>query len=127
MREKLALIEGYRGLFLATFQRFGGKPGWQGQYLKTVLLVKITDDRGDEMCDHVWFDCGKQFEELGLKSGDRIAFRARVQRYVKGYHGGRDGDSEPSTDFRIAFPTDVRRVVPAGEDMPLFNENAQAG
>lgn len=122
MREELAKIENYRGTFIGTVRRFGTKPKQGYASLKTILLVDVTDHAGAAMCDHVWFIQGIQFERLELRVGERVAFRARVLRYIKGYKGNRDDPELPSltTDFRLAFPTDVRKLdTPAAPD--LFN------
>ena len=50
-------------------------------------MLKDVVNFDSESCvaDHLWFTMGKQFERLGLKKGDTLAFNARVTMYEKGY------------------------------------------
>lgn len=117
MRDKLAKVEGNRGSFIATFKRFGRKPGWKGREETTILLVDVKDAAGNEACDHVWFTCGKGWSALGLSAGDRVAFDARVAPYWKGY----GAPEEKERDYKLSHPTKLRLITPADvADLPLF-------
>ncbi len=129
MRETFAQAEGRRGLFTATFKRFGQKWGWKYP-IKTVLLVNVSDQSGKVTADHIWFTCGKQFKALDLKPGDKIEFVGRITAYEKGYKGNRDDDyfdDRPpiETDYRISFPTKIRKLDAAtlveADQIPLFS------
>lgn len=111
MRKQLKEIgSSERHTFSAEVVRFGWKSGWRG----SVRTILVKDVRLGEriVCDHLWFTVGKQFENLALMSGDVITFSARVSRYVKGYKGYRDDvfDKPIETDYRLSFPTHVRKV-----------------
>ena len=111
MRKALQKLgEHERHTFTAEFVRFGIKNGWKGD-VPTVLFkdVKLGEK---EVCDHLWFTCGKQFDSLGLQAGDRVEFSARVASYVKGYMGHRDDvwDKEVEEDWKLSFPTKVRKI-----------------
>ena len=111
MRSKLRDIGSKeRNTFTATVSRFGKKNGWKGP-LDTILLTEVKHD-GKVVCDHLWFTCGKQFKSLNLKEGDVITFSARVSSYIKGYKGYREDvyDHPISKDWRLSFPTKVRKM-----------------
>lgn len=121
MREKLKeLGSADRHMFTAEVVRFGKKNGWVGD-LKTVLLKNVT--LGDKIvCDHIWFTCGKQFEDLSLNTGDKISFLARVSKYVKGYKGWREDvfDHPIETDYGLSRPTKIRKVFKQEESQDNF-------
>lgn len=92
-----------RHTFIATFERYGKKPGWFTPG-NTALFknVKLTDSE-EILTDHIWLTVGKQLFELGeLKQGDIIQFNARVGEY---FHKFFDKDymfePEYSLDFRL--------------------------
>lgn len=130
MREKLQQLAGKRATFRATFRRFGRKtkqvPGPHGWYSKefiTVLLVDITDTRGNEICDHLWFNLTKGFARVGLIEGEKVQFDARANEYWKGYMGDREEFSGQEKDYCLRFPTNIRRVVQYSQsDLPLFKQ-----
>ncbi len=98
MREKLKEINGTRARFRGTFDSFGERTS--AGYVKPMALLKnITDERGREMCDHLWLNLTASVEALDLKYGDRIEFDARVRPYVKGYYDNRQ------RDYRLSHPT----------------------
>ena len=122
MRQNLKQIgEQDRHTFTATFVRFGTKRGFRGREVKTILLsnVQFFDN---EVTDHLWFTCGKQFEELNLVPGDTIEFDARVSSYIKGYRGYREDvwDKSISKDWRLSFPTSVHKTIENNEDASLW-------
>jgi len=116
MRHALKKLNGERRRFTGTFCRFGQKNGWKGRTLTTVLLSDIKDANGRLVCDHLWFNLTKEFDNLTLKEGTVIAFDARVKLYYKGYQGYREDVDKPiERDFRLANPTKVQ-VVPYSEE-----------
>ena len=134
MREVLKAIEGQRATFRADFGRFGRKVAHfrlptgrlVEREVKTVLLVNVVDGTGREVCDHLWMQCGVQFDRLALKEGDRVQFDAESVPYVKGYQGRwqDDGECAPvvERDYKLRLPTRVRKVigVQALDQLPLF-------
>lgn len=131
MREELAKYENWRGEFTAVFKRFGTRRAFKGPPVKTLLFVEVKDGAGAEMCDHVWFNDCAGWQRHELKPGDRVAFNARIVRYVKGYKGRRQDDDlpAPSTDFRLSHPTHSRLLNRAGTtasdpaQLPLFHDS----
>lgn len=124
MREGLAKRNGLRTLYRGTVVRFGSKPSYRGPAMPTILLRDVTDSRGEVVADHLWFTYGKSFARLDLQPGDVVEFVARAEPYVRGYQGRRDdvGDRPLERDYRLSFPTRVRKVAVAPmEELPLFN------
>lgn len=112
MRKELKKIgEQERHTFTAAFSRFGIKNGWKGD-VPTVLFKNVKF--GDKIvCDHLWFDCGKQFDALDLQCGDIVEFSARVTSYVKGYFGHRFDayiENPPREDWKLERPTKVKKI-----------------
>lgn len=112
MRKELGKIgDESRHTFTAEFSRFGIKNGWKGD-IPTVLFKNVK--LGDKVVsDHLWFDCGKQFDALDLQCGDIVEFSARVASYVKGYFGHRIDacwENPPREDWKLERPTKVRKI-----------------
>lgn len=127
MRTELKKRQGKRGIFTATFERFGTAKGWQGREIITLLFRHVCDSTGAEVTDHLWFKQIKAFNGLGLKPGDVIEMEARVKPYEKGYKGSRwsdgwgESESSGETDFKLAFPTRVKVVSgQPGAPLPLL-------
>lgn len=116
MREDFQKSAGQRGDFTATFERFGKKAGFKGYPVMTLLFKDVRDKSGKVSTEHIWFTMGKQFKELNLKPGDKIAFVARIVPYEKGYKGYHDTFAAPlvELDYKLAFPTNVRKLPPPG-------------
>lgn len=125
MRDKLKQINGTRQRFIGTFVRFGIKKGFQGRQIKTLLFENITNQKLQEICDHVWFTTGKQFEALDLQPGEKICFDARVKTYTKGYKGRRDDYDDGfiakpiEKDYKLSHPNNIVKHV-AGSQGKLF-------
>ncbi len=106
------LDDGVRRRFSGTFVRFGEKLGWKGRTLTTLLLKDIRDANNKLVCDHLWFNLTKEFDNLTLTEGTVVSFDARVKQYYKGYQGYREDVDKPvERDLRLANPTKVQ-VVP---------------
>ena len=104
MRNKLKKLEGNRFTVTATFERFGTKSSWGAGHLKTILLKDVTKDESI-ITDHIWFTCGKTFENLDLTEGDIIQFDARVKTYNKGLR------DERTIDYKLSNPTKAIKLV----------------
>lgn len=125
MREELAKVEGQRHVYTATFVRFGRKAGWQGRQVVTLLFRDVKTAAGEPATDHIWFTMTKGFEQLGLKPGDRVRFKANSRPYQKGYQGARDYEDvgTVSTDFKFAFPNEIEIIQDGVSDdsqLPLL-------
>ena len=112
MRKELRKLNNKRFTVTATFDRFGFKNGYKGP-LKTILLVNVKKDE-KLITDHLWFTCGKTFDQLELKPGDIISFDARVTEYEKGYKGHRAmklGEYWSEIDYRLERPTKAKVII----------------
>ena len=120
MRKLLKQQMGRRGEFRATVAQFGTKSAFRGPDLSTMLLKDVKDETGQIVTDHLWMTVGKQLSRLNVQVGEEIVFVARVTRYEKGYKGFREDvfAALPSTDYRLSYPTKVRR----GETRPPARE-----
>lgn len=99
-----------RARYIGTFEKNGIKRGYRGP-LPTILLKDITDATGFVVTDHLWMNETKALRAAELKTGDKVAFDARVEKYVKGYFGRRDDVwAPPSIDYRLSRPTRVSIV-----------------
>lgn len=112
MRAQLKAIVGRRATFRGTFARFGSRKAWEGEAIRTLLLVNIIHvGTGRDVADHLWFNYGVQFERLNLQEGDVISFSARVASYTKGYRGTREDVCVPmATDYCLMNPTNLRKL-----------------
>lgn len=112
MRKLLKQQIGRRGEFRATVAQFGTKSAFRGPDLPTMLLRDVKDETGQIVTNHLWMTVGKQLSRLNVQVGEEIVFVARVTRYEKGYKGSRADvfAAPPSTDYRLSYPTNVRRV-----------------
>jgi len=102
-----------RETYKATFVRFGKRSNYKYGDKKTILLENVVDNRGFLVADHLWMDCGKQFDKIGLRKGDKFRFDARVKIYVKGYEKDRFdyGLSYPSKIFKLSLPYVIKNVI----------------
>lgn len=70
-----------RSLFRGVFRKYGLRSGYKGTSAETILLVDVRDSDGNVVCDHLWFNMTKGFEQLGtLREGDMVQFEARVKK-----------------------------------------------
>ncbi len=130
MRIRLANRAGSIATYTATFKRYGGRPGHNGATIKTLLLVDILDARGNRVTGHQWFTTCRTWERFNMVTGQRLQFVASVKRYRKGYRGRledyEEQDHGPRTDFKLAWPRDVRLVklgamfAEPDQDQPLL-------
>ncbi len=110
MRENLKKIDGVRKKFTGVFVREGEKPGWSySGPRKTVLLRDITDEKGQIVTDHLWFNLTKGFENECLVEGDIVEFHARVKPYLKGY-SETHFENPFRLDYKLSHPTKIRCV-----------------
>ena len=103
MREKLEQMGNEeRHCFQGKFERCGYK-SFDDKYSPTILLTDITDNEGNLVTEHLWFNYCKGFLALGqLEKGDKISFCARVAEYVKGRRYDR------SWDYKLSRPTKIK-------------------
>ena len=111
LKDRLKTNQRYK--YKAIFCRFGQRDGYKG-VIKTVLLLLIVDAvNGNLVCDHIWLDCGKQFDKLKLKEGNQIRFFARSKSYEKGYKGVNEYGEEGFTqiEYGLAYPSKVVKLT----------------
>lgn len=114
MRKKLAQKFEYnqREKFKAIFKRFGIRSGYKGD-IRTILLTDVVDQLHNLVADHLWIDCGKQFDKLNLKEDDMVQFFARPKIYQKGYEGynefGEKGFAK--IDYGLCYPSKVSKLT----------------
>ena len=102
-----------RALFRAVFKKYGLRSGYKGTSAETILLVDVRDSDGNVVCDHLWFNLTKGFEQLGtLREGDRVQFEARVKKYRKGYVNRKAGIDQSRVDYKLSHPTRIERYRP---------------
>jgi hypothetical protein len=112
MRTALKKIDTERSSFTGTFSKYGQKTNYKGPSTDTILLVQITDSEGTFICDHLWFNLTKGFENIGtLKRGDRIQFDARVKKYKKGFVSRQMGIDQRKTDYKLSHPTKIVKLA----------------
>lgn len=111
MRKELKKIDQQREPFTGTFSKYGLKTNYRDPSTETVLLVDIRNQEGLFICDHLWFNRTKGFENLGkLTGGDKIQFEARVKKYKKGYVNRRAGIDEGKFDYKLSHPTKIVKL-----------------
>lgn len=123
-RTELAPFLNQRISVCALFVRFGSRRAYKGPPIVTVLLGNVRTGSGRFLCDHVWMDCGKRFDDLQLSEGDQVQFVARVSTYWKGYRGRRediDWCNPPETDYRFSYPTQVKKLNVPTTQLRLFD------
>lgn len=109
MRLALKNRVGIRERYTATVQKFGTRPGSNGQSQLTICFEKVTDDLGESVAEHIWMVYSDPFRALQLQPGDVVSFEARVQKYRKGYAGWRDGELRSfGVDYQLINPSAVR-------------------
>jgi hypothetical protein len=111
MRAALKKIEEQREVFTGVFSKYGLKTNYRGPSTETLLLVQIRDQQGNLICDHLWFNLTKGFEQVGqLKQGDAVRFEARVKKYKKGYFNRQAGIDQTKVDYKLSHPTKIEKV-----------------
>jgi hypothetical protein len=111
MRTVLKKIDTERNSFTGTFSKYGLKTNYKGPSTETILLTQITDSEGKFICDHLWFNLTKGFENIGtLKKGDRIRFDARVKKYEKGFVNRKAGIDQRTSDYKLSHPTRIVKL-----------------
>lgn len=112
MRNKLKKINGQRDVFTGVFVQTGHKNGYM-ESLPTLLLKNIKDKSGQVICDHLWMNETKGFQQLDLTEGDVVEFSAKVEKYLKGYFGHREEiqlEKPIHADYKLSRPTKVKRI-----------------
>ena len=112
MRDKLSKQEDIRSSFSGTFKRFGTKTNYHGYPEKTVLLINIRDENNKFICDHLWFNYTKQFQNLeDIEENDVVKFDARVKMYEKGHYDNRTYDYKLSYPTKVSFIKHEKRII----------------
>ncbi len=111
MRTELENRDGERGEYVGTFVRKGRKKTYRGSFKETVLLRGVRTLDGKPVCDHLWFNYTKGFENLGtIQKGEKIRFTARSKSYQKGYQGWKwNVERRSEKDYRLSHPSKVER------------------
>lgn len=111
MRKELATQAGQRKKFRAVFNRLGKKTNYKGYSEETILLSDVREAGTLHLVtDHVWFSYTGGFEKLSLTQGCIIEFEARVKEYSKGYVNKRYGMDKRSVDYKLSYPTKIRKI-----------------
>ena len=112
-------INGVRQTYTGIFVRFGRKNRYKPKnvgghwidYDETILLQNIKNLSGSRITDHLWFNYTIGFSKLGkLVEGDIIQFDARVGEYVKGYVNNRDYIDDRQLDYKLGYPTKIKKL-----------------
>lgn len=156
-RKELGKFDGQRRKFTGVFVRFGTKRGWQGAVDETILLKNVIDvASGKLVTDHLWFNRTMGFDDaihavLGdpdpnippydkdltpqelddldatALQGKVFEFTARVEDYVKGYHGRKaeeEGEAWSAKDWKLSRPTKIKILLAHTEKVLKFVELA---
>ena len=108
-RAPLEAKAGGRILVIAVYVRAGTKNA-AGHPHGTVLIRDVRNlDTGELLTDHLWFNRGKVWRNVGLVPGDVVSFQSRPIEYRTGYWG-------PSKVRQILEPArrDYRLTPPEG-------------
>lgn len=94
-----------------TFSKYGYKSSFNGNYIRTVLLLDLITTDGIKLTDHMWFVDLHGFDKLGeLRYGDQIRFKALCQGYAKGYGCSREFGNPREWDYNLLYPSDITLV-----------------
>ena len=111
MRQKLKKLGNKeRHRFIGTIQKFGIKSNiWEFSTTLCLVDVKLYGEE-EILTDYLWLTVGKQLADMNLKEGDILSFDARVDTYIKGYKGFRDGIfmDETILDYKLSRPTKIK-------------------
>jgi hypothetical protein len=111
MRKALAVDQGTRKKFRATFERVGKKVNYTGHSEDTILLRNIVDaSTNQQVADHLWFSYTKGFEAINLTEGVVLEFEARIKEYNKGYVNKGLKINNRKQDYKLSHPTKIRKL-----------------
>lgn len=95
----------------AIYCRVGARSA-MGRDRDTVLVREVRDaDTGALLADHLWFNRGKTWRNLGLLPGDVVSFSARPMEYRTGYWGPnevRQVEAPARREYRLTPPEGLR-------------------
>lgn len=83
-------LAGTRQAFTARFTGYGNRyvGGKRGiPFALTVLVHDVRRDDGEVAAGHAWLGDAKPFLDAKVAVGDRVAFTAEVEEYLKGFTG----------------------------------------
>ena len=112
MRDALAIVNGQRRRFHATFERLGTK-AFKNHVSQTLLFLNVQDVTARmQVTDHLWFPMSKAFQKLDLKQGDVVVFDARVNPYFKRSRNPDVLDDEHTLerDYKLSYPSNCRKL-----------------
>lgn len=92
-----------------------------GNINPTLCLYAITDEFGNPIADHMWFNYSSAFRKLGeLRYGDVIAFEAKTTKYTKG-HGYNKQDYKLTQPSKVVLINSQHSYVPlpASKDLMI--------
>lgn len=95
----------------AIYSRVGAREA-MGRGQETVLVRNVQDaETGLLLADHIWFNRGKVWRNIGLVPGDSVDFCARPIEYRTGYWGPnevRQIDAPARREYRLTPPEGLR-------------------
>lgn len=99
--------------FIAKYSKAGYRHTG-GKLTPTICLYAITDEEGNAIADHMWFNYSSNFRKLGeLQYGDIVTFKAKTTKYLKGH-----GQNAAKHDFKLTPPKQIS-VEKQGPYIPL--------
>lgn len=112
MREKLKEAEDRKTRFIGRISR-SGKRRDGNNIIETILMLDITNSKGQYVADHMWFEKRAGFDRVkGLEDGDVVQFYATSTIYLKGYLGRRRNvyDSNLKLDYRLTNLENIKII-----------------
>lgn len=82
-REKLKSLLGKEGHFEMTVQQFRKRKEGKRNYVKTIAVENVTDDKKEFITDHLWMDECPELTKLLLHKYDVFECDASVIEYIK--------------------------------------------
>ena len=113
MTTQLRKLADKRMPFTAEFERYGSKPGFRRERVRTILLLNVRRAGTDEVVfEEQWLNETKEFAALApLRQGDRVAFDARITPLARSPLLIGDYLSNTlSLDYKLRWPTKVRKL-----------------
>ena len=112
-RQPLEARAGSRVNVTAIYARVGARYV-TGRGTETVLIRDVRDaDTGVLLADHLWFNRGRIWRNIGLIPGDAIVFSARPIEYRTGYWGPnevRQIEAPARREYRLTPPEGLRVI-----------------
>lgn len=107
-----------RQFFTATFDGYkitGGSRGVAYRY----NFKDIRDEDGIKVAEYTWFDNIKAFNDLNLREGEVVTFKARPVDFALRYPTYKKRQIEPDLYLRLMNPTQTKKLTcPVKRYMP---------